>query len=668
MVRWSKRTVSSLAIMPALVLGVTQPASHAAEREPLAIAAIARYEAMSSVAISPDGKHVAALVATDKYKWPVVAIYDAADLAKPPVWIPSETLRVVQVSFFSNERVSFVAEAPILNEAGQPTFTRKLYFADLAGKKIVEASRPAGSRNQAARDNQERYGGIGMRTFALLDDPDKVLIERTGQSQAIVELNLKTQESRLLADAGERTYYMPGGVDTKTGEPRVRTRVEIEGERFFARTYIRDRDSGDWVRHDPLSYEMKDRRTITPSGFDTDPNTLFVIHNKDRNFAAVYSYDIKGQKFSAEPLYAIGNYDITALNTRRDAQSGKMEVMSLTVGGPASSQLIIDPKWVEINRRITAAFPGKSIHLQPNRSDRSSAIVTVEASNLPPEYYLFREGKLAPLGKQRPWIDSTMLGRTEFTTYPARDGLKIPAFVTYPPGWTKEQGPVPLVVLPHGGPWARDELGWDGTGWTQFLATRGVAVVQPQYRGSDGWGRELWFAGDGEWGQKMQDDKDDAAAWLVKQGLADPKRLAIFGYSYGGFAAIAASVRPNSPYRCAIAGAGVSSLDRIGNLWGGGPIQQEVQGRTVRGMDPIKNVEKANIPIMLYHGDHDRQADTEHSRIFYRAMKSAGKQVEYHEIKGMWHTLPWHKEWHEQTLGLIENYLASDHCNILPKK
>jgi dipeptidyl aminopeptidase/acylaminoacyl peptidase len=172
----------------------------------------------------------------------------------------------------------------------------------------------------------------------------------------------------------------------------------------------------------------------------------------------------------------------------------------------------------------------------------------------------------------------------------------------------------------------------------------------------------LWKAGDQQWGLKMQDDKDDGAAWLVAEGIADPQRMAIFGYSYGGFAAIAASVRPNSPYRCAIAGAGVADLGRLANLWGANRVARENQGWTVTGMDPIRNVASANIPILLYHGDRDRQADTYHSRDFYSAMKSAGKDVTYVEIKDMWHQLPWWPEWHRQSLNLIESYLAGPKC------
>ncbi|MCY4265768.1 MAG: prolyl oligopeptidase family serine peptidase, partial [Gammaproteobacteria bacterium] len=278
--------------------------------------------------------------------------------------------------------------------------------------------------------------------------------------------------------------------------------------------------------------------------------------------------------------------------------------------------------------------------------------------------YLYDDGTLKSLGKSRPWIDRDALSQSKWVTYQARDGLDIPAILSLPIGF--EQGkPVPAIIHPHGGPWARDYIGWDASGWIPFLTSRGIAVLQPQYRGSEGLGQKLWKAGDNQWGLRMQDDKDDGAQWLIEQGIADSERIGIFGYSYGGFAAIAASVRENSPYQCAIAGAGVANLSKLGNLWSGNRLQQKFQGHTVTGMDPIDNVDKASIPIMLYHGTHDRQADTYHSREFYRAMNRVGADIEYTEIDQMWHQLPWWPEWQRQTLALIENFLKSEKCGLL---
>jgi dipeptidyl aminopeptidase/acylaminoacyl peptidase len=324
--------------------------------------------------------------------------------------------------------------------------------------------------------------------------------------------------------------------------------------------------------------------------------------------------------------------------------------------------VLADPYWGPIQRGLEKHFADRNVTITSRRKKLGRAIIEVSGASWPTEYYVLLGGKeLRLIGRSRPAMNPATFGQAKLVRYKARDGLQIPAFVTYPSGYVKGQR-VPLVVIPHGGPWGRDYLDWDSSGWPQFLATRGYAVLQPQFRGSTGWGMSLWTAGDEQWGLKMQDDNDDGAAWLVAEGVADPQRIAIFGYSYGGFAAMAAVVRPGGPYKCAISGAGVSDLSRIGFLTSENRVQREVQGWTVKGMDPLRNVDKASIPILLYHGDRDRQADTLHSRDFYAAMRAAGKDVEYHEIKDMWHQLPWWPEWHRQSLGLIESYLAGPKC------
>jgi len=185
-------------------------------------------------------------------------------------------------------------------------------------------------------------------------------------------------------------------------------------------------------------------------------------------------------------------------------------------------------------------------------------------------------------------------------------------------------------------------------------------VLQPQYRGSDGWGASLWKAGDREWGQKMQDDKDDGAQWLIAQGIADPNRMAMFGYSYGGFAAMAAAVRPDSPYKCAIAGAGVSDLDWAKRTWGESRIQRQMQGDTVGGMNPLRNVSQINVPMLVYSGDRDQTVPIVQSRQWVAALQNARAPIRYFEVKDMPHSLPWWPSWQEQTLTEIANYLAND--------
>lgn len=650
-------------------IGLSLTISSAAEPlklAPLGIEQLAEHPALSGVTLSPDGKHMAALVGSPKHKWPVISIWETENLSKPPVWIPSERMRPRAVAFLGNDRVIFFADQPF-TYASLKTFTIQATVSDLEGKNFSNPFAAKGTLSEFAKEN-ERFGV----TFSIfqdgsIDNPDRFLIafENTGQGTSeILALDTKTMKVERVARAGSSEAFVLA--DIRDGQVMVKQRLRSTSDGWQVVFEIRNRASGSWEEHPALGYAIKQRYTMNPIGFyDTDPNKLYISTDLNSNFQQIRVYDIVSRTWEAEPAFASADANVSDVSALVDREAKQVVgAESYTVEGPARRQVFVDAKWSAIQRGLEAKFPGQNVTLTSTVKKLDRAIVTVSGPTLAPTYYLLlnaRELKL--LGKQRPSMNPATFGNTKFVTYKARDGLAIPGLLTLPAGYDKARhGRIPLVVHPHGGPWARDYLGWDSSGWTQFLTTRGYAVLQPQYRGSDGWGMTLWKAGDQQWGQKMQDDKDDGAAWLVAEGIADPQRMAIFGYSYGGFAAIAASVRPNSPYKCAISGAGVSDLQKIKNDWGDNRIQREVQGWTVDGMDPIRNVDKANIPILLYHGDRDRQADTVHSRDFYSAMKSAGKDVEYHEIEDMWHQLPWWPQWHRQTLGLIENYLAGPKC------
>lgn len=634
---------------------------------PLSIDALSQFESVTSVNLSPDGKHVVGLVAAPGQKWPVISIWKADALEQTATWIPSENMRPVRVDFIGNDRIWFVTEQEI-NRGSTKTFTRKLYFTDLKGSKFEEPLKRGGATNDLIRNAEATGITVGIFNDELREK-DIVLLERLdiGQgAQQIYRFNVATGQTQLIGEGSEKSSYISAGVNLDTGELLLQEKIEnIDGD-FWLRRYLRKDAKSPWEYHPDLSYAIKNRRTITPVGFDMDPNKLLVVTNRNSNFTEVLAYDIAAKRFIAEPLFRNDKFDILGVVFGRDPDTrANLGPIGVSVAGPAIETIFVDDYWANIHRTLKRQFPGQQVVLQTRQRNNQRALIRVESDSQPPVWYLLKLGdtlSLATIGGERPWIDPKTLGQTRWVTYKARDGLEIPAILTTPPGWTPEQGPVPAVVHPHGGPWARDFMGWDSSGWTQFLATRGYAVLRPQYRGSNNLGLQLWLAGDQNWGLKMQDDKDDGARWMVEQGIADPRKIAIFGYSYGGFAAIAASVRPNGPYVCALSGAGVSSLALLSNYWGSNRIGKEVQAWTVTGLDPLKNVEKSDIPILLYHGDRDRQADTEHSRMFYAAMKKAGKDVQYVEIKDMWHTLPWRPEWHRQSLKLIEDWLAGPKC------
>jgi dipeptidyl aminopeptidase/acylaminoacyl peptidase len=660
----------------ATALGFTITAVQAAEppkTTPIEIEALAQFEAFDSARLSPDGKHLVALVASPKHKWPVISIWEVENLTKPPIWIPSESMRPVSVRFLGNGHILFFAEQPftgnseLTNFISVKTFTVKAIVADIEGKKFREPFAAKGAMSDTERDNERLGVNFALVLEGSIDNPDRYLIEKTNLKsfdRSLWAIDVKTmQVSRAIQLADDESVAL---IDKQTGEVVVKEGLRSESGGWQLIRGIRNKATGSFEEHPALGYPVKQRTTINPLGFfDSDPNKLYVSINRGSDFASVLLYDIRTGKFDSEPAFASPTADIIDVDPAVDVEGKKIiGVGSYTIGGPVVREVFVDDLWAPIQRSVEKTFTGQNVVFVNTVNKLKRALVFVSSPANPGEYYLLDNGRdLRLLGKVRPWINPKSLGNATYVTYKARDGLMIPGFLYLPPGYNAAtHGRIPVVIHPHGGPWSRDALDWDGVGWAQFLATRGYAVLQPQYRGSTGFGMNLWKAGDKEWGQKMQDDKDDGAAWLVSQGIGDPKRMAIFGYSYGGFAAIAASVRPNSPYRCAIAGAGVANLKKLGNLWGQNRVGREIQGWTVDGMDPILNVDKANIPILLYHGDRDRQADTYHSREFYSAMKGASKDVEYHEIKDMWHTIPWWPEWHRLTLGLIENYLAGPKC------
>jgi len=356
-----------------------------------------------------------------------------------------------------------------------------------------------------------------------------------------------------------------------------------------------------------------------------------------------------------DPIYADASFDATGV-----IQSGQPEdfgeVIGFTAQGEGSIVDYTSDEWASLQQRIYSALPsGQDHRISSISDDFSVAVISSTGPKEPGAFYLLIGGaQLISLGRSMPFLKPENLADMSFVTYTARDGMEIPAYLTMP---TTGDAPYPAVILPHGGPWSRDSLRFDS--WAQFLANRGYLVLQPQYRGSEGWGQELWRAGDAEWGGAMQDDKDDGAMWLVEQGLVDRNRMAMFGYSYGGYAAMAAIVRKDTPYQCAIAGAGLSELRYFDKVTFENGYIREYQNPTIKGLSPLDFAKDASIPIFIFHGDRDQRVPIQQSRKYVSALKRAGKDVEYLEIKDLWHSRPW---WPQHRLALfevLEDYLGN---------
>lgn len=644
---------------------------HAASaREPIPIDALAAMPNIQSVSMSSDGRNIVAVIgksgATDFDT--SLATWDLDNLeAGPTVTASGDRMRFVAASALKADRVFVFARQEwtgALQGCGEgqstgstKTFVSKAYLTDTKHGKFTEAfadnTRRIGISAQMQRCLE--LAGTAQLVNTLPLDPTKVIVAQLDPMTFVSNYllyDLKDNSTELLFKANSREA--PGLFNPRTGQLLTSVKTEGTGKNREQQVLIRNPETGQFEVHEGLSRKLVERTTMNVVALDESTGKYYILTDAFSDHVQAHMYDPKTRKFDGEPLLAHPKYSITGL-VLGSRPSDFNKVLGFTVGDLNNETTWIDPQLAAIHQGLRQAFPGQSISIINMTDDRKKILFATESPRHPPAYHLLLEGnRVATLGRTRDGINPANIGEQRWVTYTARDGLEIPAILDLPAGWTKDQGPLPTVIHPHGGPWARDLGGWDV--WTPFLTSRGYAVLRPQYRGSAGLGRKLWLAGDAEWGQKMQDDKDDGAAWLVKEGIADKDRLVIFGYSYGGFAAAAAVVRPNSPYACAISGAPVTDLGKLGTSWSDNRIQRLVQGDTVKGMDPMRNTDKANIPVLLYVGDRDVRTPAFHARDFYNGVR--GKvDASFHLIPDMPHSYPWYPRHHKQTLGLIEDFL-----------
>ena len=593
---------------------------------------------IDSVRVSPNGEQLAALTLPDVNAPPEITIWRTGDMSLPPRRFRPADVKSLGVTWLNDQYLAVVGRQKFdYRYGGRPTkwFRDKLYIVDDRGERYRELL-------------PTREGSKGV--FDVLPgDKTRFLVELINPEFAsdIYEVDLASFNAR-------RVYRAASDVGIFADhEGVIRGREELvgSGDATRVRYSYKHPETGVWEMHHELV--ASHREGMLPVAFDSDGRRVYMVDNTGREQYVLRSYDLLSRQLG-EPIFGGGDVGVTGVIQASNPQDfGK--VIGYTWYGEGAGWTYTDPKWTAIQARLDDVLPAGQQHQITSMSDDLTIMVVRSSGPREPgAYHLLLNGRqLVFLGRSYPLLAPDKLANMRFVTYNARDGLEIPAFLTLP---AEGEAPFPTVVMPHGGPWARDFLGWDR--WAQFLANRGYAVLQPQYRGSEGWGQTLWRAGDKEWGRKMQDDKDDGARWLAAQGIADAERIAIFGYSYGGFAAMAASVRPDSPYQCAIAGAGLAELRSFDKVTYSNPFQRQFQNPTIAGMSPLDHVREATIPIYIFHGERDQRVPINQSEKFARALRRAGKDVKYTEIVDLWHSLPWWPQHHLAVLSSIEEYLS----------
>jgi dipeptidyl aminopeptidase/acylaminoacyl peptidase len=664
---------------PSVVLAQT-PARAAALPSP---ADFGRFPAFSSVQISPDGRHVAALTSPDGMTQ-TISVWRTDDLAAPPNVLSSARQRINGFGWLKSDRLYVQAiqnfDAPSSDAGeGYRGHLTKSYVVTIDGAKWT----PLLPDERGRTDIDDFVNRV--TEAALLDtlpqDPDHVLAIRGGLRGAgdVFKVNVRTGSTTRVARGSDK--YGDLMTDLR-GEIRARSAIEYDSKGPYVSTEIRDPQTGAWQEH--FRIYAKTREGMSLVGFTTDPNIVYVSARKNgRDRGGIYTYDLRTRQI-VEPAFEHKLFEALNVVESRDSKDyGR--VLGFSYYGETPRTYWLDETLAAIDKGLNQTLQVKTTPVewtdpatgQKSRfsmsegaraeitdwsDDRRKVIVVKSGPQQPPEYYLLTDGsKLQLLGRARPQIDKSLLGQSRMIQYEARDGLMIPAFLHTPSKSLYGAGPYPAIVLPHGGPWARDDYDYDFTGWVPFLVSRGYAVLQPQFRGSEGWGEKLWRAGDGQWGLTMQDDKDDGAKWLISQGIADPQRIAMFGYSYGGYAAIAASVRSNGLYQCAISGAGLPGLKVIRVEANESRFQREYQRPALDGVNWTPRARDANIPILIYYPDRDDNVEPREPRSYANALRAAGKPYKEVAIRDMGHSVnTWTAEHSIQQLQLVADYLKRD--------
>jgi dipeptidyl aminopeptidase/acylaminoacyl peptidase len=328
----------------------------------------------------------------------------------------------------------------------------------------------------------------------------------------------------------------------------------------------------------------------------------------------------------------------------------------------------LDESLAQERTRMARAVPGVVLETVSESVDKKRLLVRASSDVHPPTYYLYdrAENHMRLELSEYPWLDGERLQPMVPVRYFARDGLEIPAYLTRPAG---EPAKAPAIVMVHDGPAQRVHRRFDPL--VQWLARSGFAVLEPNYRGSTGYGRELRSAGSGEWGGAMQDDLEDAAQWLVSQGIADPRRIGIYGRGYGGYAALLGVLRENAPFRAAASHGGPTDLlelladdekERVEPDWSLSVLgaRKPKRSRLIE-LSPISHVAKIDRPVLLLHSEHDERVRVDHSTRFAKLAAKAGRPVELNVFDGELYELAREEHrilWFEKLTAFFHKSLA----------
>jgi dipeptidyl aminopeptidase/acylaminoacyl peptidase len=592
--------------------------------------------------LSPDGTHLAAL---QSYKGrPVAVIYDlkAAKGAVPAI-VQSDEWVVAGLHWVKPDVLMLTIKSSLKAGDGKMRTWVRAVLVDAQGKNARIMM-----RNEPTVDNNTYAAGV-------------VDVQPEDPGHFLTTLWRFHQGAGLTTSYGiEKFYFDLLQVDVKTGN--THTIQEGGGD---TKEWLTDGHGNILGRVDHVTSSQTDRLFLMNNGslvengrFDAsgdhdsdiegmteDGKALVRIKRNAKGYLALFRRDM--QTGAESELYSAPGYDVA--HVLHDEWTGR--VTGAAYSADKLEYVYFDKAKEALQRGLEQALPGQSVAIVSSDTAAGTLIVRLDSASMAPIYFVLDRAthNMRPVARPYPALTDVALPEMKTYNYAARDGLKIAAYLTLPLG--KPAKNLPLVVMPHGGPDARDDLGFDW--WAQFLANRGYAVLQPNYRGSSGYGADFTNAGLRQWGLKMQDDISDGVKKAIADGIADPKRVCIVGASYGGYAALAGAAFSPDLYACAVAFAGVADLplmlrtehkdygenSQTSSFWATRIGSSDENWDQLVATSPARNAGKIRCPVLLMHGEGDTTVRINQSETMADALKEAGKSVEFIRVPGEDHYL-----------------------------